>query len=45
MAIESIEEVYQGPYGHVRVAKVCVGKNLYTRPITKLCLLEPDSGF
>ena len=40
-----IEEVCQGPDGHVRVAKVRVGKNLYTRPITKLCLLELDSGF
>ena len=40
-----IEEVYQGPDGNVRVAKVRVGKNLYTRPITKLCLLELDSGF
>ena len=40
-----IEEVYQGPDGHVRVAKVGVGTNLYTRPITKLCLLELDSRF
>ena len=40
-----IEEVYQGPDGHVHVAKVRVGKNLYARPITKLCLLELDSGF
>ena len=40
-----IEEVYQGSDGHVRVAKVRVGKNLYTQPKTKLCLLELDSGF
>ena len=40
-----IEDVYQGPDCHVRVAKVRVGKNMYMRPITKLCLLELHSRF
>ena len=43
--LDRIEEAYLGPDGHVRVPKVHVGKNLYTRPITKLCLLELDSRF
>ena len=40
-----IEKVYQGPDGHVCVAKMRVGKNFYTRPITKLYLLKLDSRF
>ena len=39
-----IEEVYQGPDGYVRVAKVH-GNNLYTPSATKLCLLELNSRF
>ena len=35
-----IVEVYQGKDGHVRVAKVQVGKSQLTRPISKLCPLE-----
>ena len=35
-----IVEVYPGKDGHVRVAKVQVGKEKFLRPITKLCQLE-----
>ena len=35
-----IVEVYPGKDGHVRVAKVQVGKEELLRPITKLCQLE-----
>ena len=35
-----IIEVYPGKDGHVRVAKVQVGKEEFLRPITKLCKLE-----
>ena len=35
-----IVEVYQGKDGHVRVAKVQVGKSQLTRPISNLCALE-----
>ena len=35
-----IVKVYQGKDGHVRVAKVQVGKSQLTRPILKLCPLE-----
>ena len=35
-----IIEVYPGKDGHVRVAKVQVGKEEFLRPITKLCQLE-----
>ena len=37
-----VTEVYPGPDGRVRVAKVQVGQNSITRPITKLCPLECD---
>ena len=36
----SYVEVYQGKDGHVRVAKVQVGKSQLTRPISKLRPLE-----
>ena len=39
-----IVEVYQGKDGHVRVAKVQVGKSQLTRPILKLCPLELRAG-
>ena len=39
-----IVEVYQGKEGHVRVAKVQVGKSQLTRPILKLCPLELRAG-
>ena len=35
-----ITEIHPGRDGHVRVAKVQVGKNVLTRPISKLCPLE-----
>ena len=35
-----VVEVYPGKDGHVRVAKVQVGKEQFLRPITKLCQLE-----
>ena len=35
-----ITEVFPGKDGHVRVAKVQVGRNELTRPISKLCQLE-----
>ena len=35
-----VVEVYPGKDGHVRVAKVQVGKEEFLRPITKLCQLE-----
>ena len=37
-----VTEVYPGPDGRVRVAKVQVGQNSITRPITKLRPLECD---
>ena len=33
-------EIHSGKDGHVRVARVKVGQNALTRPITKLCPLE-----
>ena len=38
-----IEQIHSGPDGHVRVAHVKIGRNVYVRPITKLCPLEFDS--
>ena len=36
-------EVYPGNDGHVRVAKIQVGKNVFVRPVTRLCPLEHTS--
>ena len=35
-----IIETTRGRDGHVRVVKVQVGKNVYSRPISKICPLE-----
>ena len=35
-----IVRVHSGKDGHIRVVKVRVEKNIYTRPITKICPLE-----
>ena len=35
-------EVYPGKDGHVRSAKLQIGKNQYMKPIVKLCPLEQD---
>lgn len=35
-----VEQIHVGPDGHVRVARVRIGDNVYTRPVTKLCPLE-----
>ena len=40
LPLGKVIEVYPGQDGHVRGAKVQVGKNQLTRPISKLCKLE-----
>jgi hypothetical protein len=39
-----IIETYPGKDGRVRAAKVKTSQGVYTRPVTKLCLLEESSG-
>ena len=39
-----IIETYPGKDGGVRAAKVKTSQGVYTRPVTKLCLLEESSG-